>query len=229
MIWLGIDTSHTPLAVAVVKDGQVLAEYKSSLKITHSIGAMPAIEELLKKANIKPNEIDAIAVAQGPGSYTGVRIGVTIGKTLAWTLNLPIVSVSSLQVLAENAPYFPGIVCAIMDARRGNVFAGIYTNGEVVKEAHMSLLELLNTVDEMRQPVLFVGMDVDIHWEQIKEVLGDKVQRVNAAFSLPSAAVLIELAKKQQPTEAHTTVPEYLRITEAEANWMKEQKKHDNE
>lgn len=225
MIWLGIDTSHTPLTVAVVKDEQVLAEYKSSLKITHSIGTMPAIEELLKKVDIKPNEIDAIAVAKGPGSYTGVRIGVTIGKTLAWTLNIPIISVSSLEVLASNVPFFPGIVCAIMDARRGNVFAGIYVNGEVVKEAHMSLVELLETLDKMGQPVLFVGMDVVIHWEQIKEVLGEKVQRVNAAFDLPSAAVLVELAKKQEATDVHTTVPEYLRITEAEANWMKEQKK----
>ncbi|MDI2586884.1 tRNA (adenosine(37)-N6)-threonylcarbamoyltransferase complex dimerization subunit type 1 TsaB [Psychrobacillus sp. NEAU-3TGS] len=228
MIWLGIDTSHTPLAVAVVEDDRVLASYQSSLKITHSIGAMPAIEELLKKADIKPSEIDAIAVAIGPGSYTGVRIGVTIGKTLAWTLKKPIFSVSSLQVLASNASYFPGIVCAIMDARRGNVFAGIYTNGEAVKEAHMPLVELLKTVDEMGQPVLFVGMDVGIHWEQIKEVLGDRVERANAAFSLPNAAVLVELAKKLQPTEVHTTVPEYLRITEAEANWMKEQKKNDN-
>ncbi|MDF2065516.1 tRNA (adenosine(37)-N6)-threonylcarbamoyltransferase complex dimerization subunit type 1 TsaB [Bacillus sp. Cr_A10] len=228
MIWLGIDTSHTPLAVAVVKDDQVLAEYKSSLKITHSIGTMPAIEELLKKADIKPNEIDAIAIANGPGSYTGVRIGVTIGKTLAWTLKIPIVSVSSLQVLAGNVPFFSGVVCSIMDARRGNVFAGIYTNEEVVKEAHMSLTELLQTLDEMGQPVLFVGMDVSIHWEQIKEVLGDKVQRVNAAFNLPSAAVLIELAKKQEASDVHTTVPEYLRVTEAEANWMKEQKKNGN-
>ncbi|WP_144511463.1 tRNA (adenosine(37)-N6)-threonylcarbamoyltransferase complex dimerization subunit type 1 TsaB [Bacillus sp. FJAT-22090] len=228
MIWLGIDTSHTPLSVAVMKDEQVLASFQSSVKITHSIGAMPAIEELLKKVDIQPNEIDAIAVAKGPGSYTGVRIGVTIGKTLAWTLNIPIFSVSSLQVLAGNVPYFPGIVCAIMDARRGNVFAGIYVNGEVVKESHMSLVELLATVDEMDQPVIFVGMDVDIHWDPIKEVLGDKVHRTNGAFALPNAAVLIELAKKQESSEVHTTVPEYLRITEAEANWMKEQKKNDN-
>lgn len=228
MIWLGIDTSHTPLAVAVVKDDQVLAEYKSSLKITHSIGTMPAIEELLKKANIQPNEITAIAVAKGPGSYTGVRIGVTIGKTLAWTLKIPIVSVSSLEVLAGNVPFFSGVVCSIMDARRGNVFAGIYTNGEVVKESHMSLVELLETVDAMDQPVLFVGADVALHWKQIKEVLGDKVQKVNAAFNLPSASVLIELAKQQDAIEAHVTVPEYLRVTEAEANWMKEQKNNGN-
>jgi len=228
MIWLGIDTSHTPLAVAIVKDEQVLAEYKSSAKITHSIGAMPAIEELMEKADIKPNEIEAIAVAKGPGSYTGVRIGVTIGKTLAWTLKVPIYLVSSLQILAENAPYFPGVVCAIMDARRGNVFAGIYTNGEVVKEAHMSLEDLLNTLVSLEQPVLFVGMDVTIHWDHIKEVLGDKVQRVNAAFDLPSASILIETAKKLEPIEVHSVVPEYLRITEAEANWMKEQKKNGN-
>ncbi|WP_411747179.1 tRNA (adenosine(37)-N6)-threonylcarbamoyltransferase complex dimerization subunit type 1 TsaB [Psychrobacillus psychrotolerans] len=228
MIWLGIDTSHTPLAVAIVKDEQVLASIQSSMKITHSIGTMPAIEELMEKANIKPNEIEAIAVAKGPGSYTGVRIGVTIGKTLAWTLKVPIYSVSSLHVLAENAPYFQGVVCSIMDARRGNVFAGIYTNGEVVKEAHMSLVDLLTTLDNLEQPVLFVGMDVTIHWERIKEILGDKVQRVNAAFDLPNAAVLIEMAKKMEPDEVHTVVPEYLRITEAEANWMKEQKKNGN-
>lgn len=228
MIWLGIDTSHTPLAVAIVKDGQVLAEYKSSVKVTHSIGTMPAIEELMKKANIKPSELQAIAVAKGPGSYTGVRIGVTIGKTLAWTLNIPIYSVSSLQVLAGNAPYFQGVVCSIMDARRGNVFAGIYRNGEVVKESHMSMANLLTTLDEMGQPVLFVGMDVAIHWEQIQEVLGDKVQQAGAAFSLPSAAVLVEIARNMEPEDVHTTVPEYLRITEAEANWMKEQKKNGN-
>lgn len=228
MIWLGIDTSHTPLAVAVVKDGQVLAEYKSSVKVTHSIGTMPAIEELLKKANIQPNELDAIAVAKGPGSYTGVRIGVTIGKTLAWTLNIPIYSVSSLQVLAGNVPYFQGAVCAIMDARRGNVFAGIYTDGELVKESHMSMADLLKTLDEMEQPVLFVGMDVALHWDHIKEVLGDKVQQAGAAFSLPSAAVLIEIAQNMESIDVHTTVPEYLRITEAEANWMKEQKKNGN-
>lgn len=228
MIWLGIDTSHTPLAVAIVKDGQVLAEYKSSVKVTHSIGTIPAIEELMKKANIKPSELNAIAVAKGPGSYTGVRIGVTIGKTLAWTLNLPIYSVSSLQVLAANAPYFQGAVCSIMDARRGNVFAGIYVNGETVKEAHMSMVDLLALLDEMEQPVIFVGMDVNLHWEQINEVLGDKVKQAGAAFSLPSAAVLIEIAQSMEPTNVHTAVPEYLRITEAEANWMKEQKKNGN-
>ena len=92
----------------------------------------------------------------------------------------------------------------------------------------MSLVELLKQWVNMGQPVLFVGMDVTIHWEQIKEVLGDKVQRANAAFDLPSAAVLIEMAKNMEPTEVHTVVPEYLRITEAEANWMKEQKKNGN-
>ncbi|MEK4520652.1 tRNA (adenosine(37)-N6)-threonylcarbamoyltransferase complex dimerization subunit type 1 TsaB [Psychrobacillus sp. FSL W7-1457] len=228
MIWLGIDTSHTPLAVAVVKDGQVLAEYKSSVKVTHSIGTMPAIEELMKKANIQPNELDAIAVAKGPGSYTGVRIGVTIGKTLAWTLNIPIYSVSSLQVLAGNAPYFQGTVCSIMDARRGNVFAGIYTDGKLVKESHMSMADLLATLDDMGHQVLFVGMDVALHWNQIKEELGDKANQAGASFSLPSAAVLIEIAQNMESVDVHTTVPEYLRITEAEANWMKEQKKNGN-
>ena len=96
MIWLGIDTSNIPLSVAVVQNGQVVAEWTNSLKVTHSVGAMPAIEDVLKKVNLRPSDLDAIAVSEGPGSYTGVRIGVTIAKTLAWALKIPLVGVSSL-------------------------------------------------------------------------------------------------------------------------------------
>ena len=86
MIWLGIDTANTPLSVAIVKDGQLLAEENNAMAVNHSLRAMPAIEELFDKVGIAPADIDAIAVSEGPGSYTGVRIGVTIAKTLAWTL-----------------------------------------------------------------------------------------------------------------------------------------------
>ena len=86
MIWLGIDTANAPLSVAIVKDGKVVAEVIQNIKVTHSVGAMSAVEELFAKANMKPAQVDAIAISEGPGSYTGVRIGVTIAKTLAWTL-----------------------------------------------------------------------------------------------------------------------------------------------
>src|SRR6185312_10126528 len=97
MIWLGIDTANTPLSIAIVKDGELLAEENSAMAVNHSLRAMPAIEELLAKVSITPSAIDAIAVSEGPGSYTGVRIGVTIAKTLAWTLNKPLFGISSLK------------------------------------------------------------------------------------------------------------------------------------
>ena len=83
MIWLGIETANAPLSVALVKDGKVLAEIVQNVKLTHSVGAMPAVEEVFQKAGLVPSDIDAVAVSEGPGSYTGVRIGVKIEKTLA--------------------------------------------------------------------------------------------------------------------------------------------------
>ena len=109
MIWLGIDTANTPLAVALVKDGQVLANEVTNIKLNHSGGAMLAIERLLTRVKLTAQDIDAVAVSEGPGSYTGIRIGVTIAKTLAWTLNKPLVGVSSLKMLAANAAMYPDL------------------------------------------------------------------------------------------------------------------------
>jgi tRNA threonylcarbamoyladenosine biosynthesis protein TsaB len=230
MIWLGIDTSNVPLSVAVVKDDQLLVEWTSSIKVTHSVGAMPAVEEALKQASIKPADIDVIAVAEGPGSYTGVRIGVTIAKTLAWTLKIPVVGVSSLQTLAANGSLFNGLICPIMDARRGNVFSAIYSNELMVDlpDGHYALDTILETLALKGDNVLFVGKDVSIHWEAIQRVLGERAVRAPFYLDLPRASVVIEQAeKKPLPSieETHHFVPDYKRITEAETNWRADQLK----
>lgn len=229
MIWLGIDTSNVPLSIAIVKDDQLLVEWTSSVKVTHSVGAMPAVEEVLKQANIKPNEIDAIAVAEGPGSYTGVRIGVTIAKTLAWTLKIPLVGVSSLQTLAGNGALFKGLICPIMDARRQNVFSAIYTNDleTYLADGHYSLETVLEKLAAKEEDILFVGKDVSIHWDAIQQVLGKRAIRAPFHLDLPKASIVIEQALKTPlPSieETHHFVPDYKRITEAETNWRAEQK-----
>jgi len=234
MIWLGIDTSNIPLSVAVVQDGQILVEWTSATKIAHSIGAMPAVEEALKQANIKPSELAAIAVAEGPGSYTGVRIGVTIAKTLAWTLKIPLVGVSSLKTLAGNGTFFNGLICPIMDARRQNVFSAIYTNelNAVLPDGHYSLEEMLDILVSKKDNVLFVGKDVSIHWEAIERALGERAIRAPFHLDLPRASVVIEQgAKRPLPSieETHHFVPDYKRITEAETNWRAEQKQAGNQ
>lgn len=231
MIWLGIDTANAPLSVAIVKDGRVLAETVQNIKITHSVGAMPAVEELFAKANITPSQIDAVAVSEGPGSYTGVRIGVTIAKTLAWTLKKPLVGVSSLQALAANAKLFNGVICPLFDARRQHVYAAAYRGellNEVIHDHHDHIDGLLETLQALNENVLFIGTDVEVFWDRIKERLGDKAIRASYTLDLPRATELIALAEDRElpSIEAvHHFVPQYRRIAEAEANWIKEQKK----
>jgi tRNA threonylcarbamoyladenosine biosynthesis protein TsaB len=230
MIWLGIDTSNVPLSVAVVQDGQLAVEWTSSMKVTHSIGAMTSIEEVLKKANIVPGDLDAIAVAEGPGSYTGVRIGVTIAKTLAWSLKIPLVGVSSLKALAGNVSTFQGLICPIMDARRNHVFSGVYSNkmDNVIPDGHYAIEAILEALSNQTEQVLFVGKDVDIHWTSIQTLLGKRAIRAPFHADLPRASVLIDHAmNKPLPSieETHHFVPKYKRIAEAEANWNAEQQK----
>ncbi|QCR33966.1 tRNA (adenosine(37)-N6)-threonylcarbamoyltransferase complex dimerization subunit type 1 TsaB [Lysinibacillus sp. SGAir0095] len=231
MIWLGIETSNSPLSIAIVKDGQVVEEIVQNEKLTHSVTVMPTIEELFRKAELKPADIDAIAVSEGPGSYTGLRIGVTIAKTLAWTLKKPLVGVSSLQVLAANGGNFNGVICSLFDARRQNVYAAVYqatTLQPVIKEHHNSIESLLEQLQQLNEPVLFVGLDVDNFKEKIMEQLGDQASFVSSSQALPKGSKLIELAQKQPlpiVEEVHSFVPQYHRISEAEANWIKDQKK----
>jgi tRNA threonylcarbamoyladenosine biosynthesis protein TsaB len=231
MIWLGIETANAPLSVAIVNDGKVVAEVVQNIKLTHSVGAMPAIEEVMKKAGIEASQIDAVAVSKGPGSYTGVRIGVTLAKTLAWSLQKPLVGVSSLKVLAANARLTNELVCALFDARRQNVYAGIYegNNLNVVLEDHHDNIDgLLDKLKAYNRPVVFIGTDVSMYFEKIKEVLGDNALRAPITMDLPRASELVALAELEELPEieaVHNFVPEYRRIAEAEANWLKEQKK----
>lgn len=231
MIWLGIETANAPLSIAVVNDGKVVAEVIQNIKLTHSVGAMPAIEDVIKKAGIEASEIDAIAISEGPGSYTGVRIGVTLAKTLAWALQKPLVGVSSLKVVAANARISNYAICTLFDARRQNVYAGVYEGGTlnpVIDDYHDHIDGLLEKLQALTVPVLFVGTDVSMYFEKIQEVLGERAIRAPFTLDLPRATELVALAQAMplpSVEEVHAFVPQYRRIAEAEANWIKEQKK----
>lgn len=229
MIWLGIDTANSPLSVAIIKDGELLIEETSMMKVNHSLRAMPAVEEVCRKTSISPSEIDAIAVSEGPGSYTGVRIGVTIAKTLAWTLGKPLYGVSSLKSLAMNGQLYNGLLCPLFDARRSNVYSAIYrTDGKelvsVMEDQHCALAELLAQLKEMKEPVLFIGEDVKLHEQSIREQLGDQAKFALFAVNVPRASSAIALAMQaEQADSVHSFTPQYRRITEAEANLVKKE------
>ncbi|MEK4230949.1 tRNA (adenosine(37)-N6)-threonylcarbamoyltransferase complex dimerization subunit type 1 TsaB [Solibacillus sp. FSL H8-0538] len=231
MIWLGIETANAPLSVALVKDGKVVAEVVQNVKLTHSVGAMSAIDELFDKAFMKPADIDAVAISEGPGSYTGVRIGVTLAKTLAWSLQKPLVGISSLKALAANVRVCNAVICPLFDARRQNVYAAAYKGGSlevVIEEHHDHIDGLLEKLKALNTPVLFIGTDVELYYDQIVAALGDNMLRAPYTLDLPRAAELIALAEIEElpAVEAvHNFVPQYRRIAEAEANWIKEQKK----
>src|SRR5574342_1124056 len=150
MTILSIDTSNYALGVALLEEDQVLGEYITNLKKNHSVRIMPAIETLMRDCGKVPADLTKIVVAKGPGSYTGVRIGVTIAKTLAWTLNIPLVGVSSLEILASGVSrYFDGYVSPLFDARRGQVYTGLYqfVNGKLTVVQQDQLVMLADWVE----------------------------------------------------------------------------------
>ena len=124
--FLAIDTSNQTLSVAICNDQQLIGQYTGTTNKNHSLALMPAIDFIMKENQITPQGIERIVVAQGPGSYTGLRIGVTTAKTLAWTLGVELVGISSLASLAANSLDYQGLIVPLFDARRNNVYTGIY-------------------------------------------------------------------------------------------------------
>jgi tRNA threonylcarbamoyladenosine biosynthesis protein TsaB len=228
---LAIDTSNLVMGVAVISDDKIVGEYTTNLKKNHSIRLMPAIQELLEEVEIAPQELDRIIVAKGPGSYTGVRIGVTVAKTLAWTLNKELVGVSSLEVLAQSGRYFNGYVVPIFDARRTQVFTGVYkSDGQfsLLQEDEQIILikDLLDKLKSVSEPILFLGNDLALHKETIEQELRSQAKFAMVTENNPRPSELALLGVQKEPVEnVHAFVPSYLQLAEAEAKWIASQKK----
>lgn len=226
---LAIDTSNAVMGIALVEDGVVKGEMITNIKKDHSTRVMPAIQSLMADCRITPKELDLIVVAKGPGSYTGVRIGVTIAKTLAWTLNIPIVGVSSLEALAANGRYFNGFISPLFDARRGQIYTGLYRycDGqlECVESDRIVLSsEWAQYLKEKNEPVLFVGGDVALHKDILTAQLGSFAVFSPAPLQLPRPSELAFLGMQKESEDVHSFVPNYVRLAEAEANWLAKQK-----
>ena len=209
------DTSSKALTLAILEDETLLAQMTLNIKKNHSITLMPAIYFLMNSLDMKPKDLDRIAVAQGPGSYTGLRIAVATAKTLAHTLKIELVGVSSLLALVPEQ--VEGLVIPVMDARRNNVYAGFYQSGQSVRpEAHLPLAEVLEIAGVADQPVTFVG-ETAVFAEQIEAALPG----VSVQPTLPDAAAIGRLGLELPAQSIHDFVPNYLKRVEAEENWLK--------
>lgn len=216
---LHIDTSNQPLSVAITEGNEVLAEFNSGMRINHSITMMSQIESLLEYTKLEMKDIEGIVVAKGPGSYTGLRIGVTAAKTLAYTLSIPLYAVSSLAAIAATVRMHEFLLIPVIDARRNHVYAGIYrykgVKLELVEDdTYISIDELNQKLKEQHLPYLFIGMDAEKLAEQLKGP---------SYYCIPRSAEMRRLINESYLVNAHTFEPTYLRISEAERNWQNNQ------
>lgn len=229
---LAIDTSNQILGVAVMKNNEVAGKVLLNIKRNHSVQLMPAINRLMKETALTPDQLDRIVVAHGPGSYTGVRIGLSTAKTMAWALGIPVIGVSSLELLAWNAAASDMEICPFFDARRGLVFTGLYQwrsekGIEKVKEEENILLDdWLLELKERNQRIFFLSPDLETHKQTITEALGELAVFPPSSFHLPDPSHLFTAATSKTVQSVHQLVPNYLRITEAESNWLKKQQEN---
>jgi tRNA threonylcarbamoyladenosine biosynthesis protein TsaB len=161
MTIVAVDTSTDYLSLAILKDDLVLAKFHKKADMRHSVLLVPVIDKLLKKAEVRLKDIDCFAISVGPGSFTGLRIGVTVVKGLSYALKKPIVSVPTLDVIAHNAVRFKGIICPVLDARKNKVYACIYkSDGKTLKRLTRYLLlpaaDLLERIARYDK-VMFLG------------------------------------------------------------------------
>ncbi len=172
---LVIDTSGPVCGTAVMDETKVYSEFAAQNRNTHSTSLMPMIEAALNAAGTDVKGLDAVAAVTGPGSFTGVRIGVATAKGLAHGAGLPCIPVDALEALAVSAGEFDGIVCPIQDARAGQVYGAAFRQGERLSgDAPMKLEEYLDAADKLGERFLFIGDGVPVHREAISARLGDR-------------------------------------------------------
>jgi len=226
---LAVDTSSVVATCAVLDEEKVLGEYSLNQEMTHSEKIIPMIKELMDSINLKPKDIDVFAGAVGPGSFTGLRIGIATIKGLAHVFDKPVVGVSTLEALAYNIP-FDGILVPLIDARRERVFTGIYKwkDGKLVNLSEPAILELdelLNIIQDNYEKVLFNGDGTLVYKEKIVEKLKDKAQFAPISLNMARASSVGELGllkwKEGKAENYFQLVPEYLRESQAQREYKK--------
>ena len=211
---LSLDTSCKTAMAAVSEDGVILGAISIQDHKTHSVKMLPAIEYILSAAEIAPADLDLIAVTNGPGSYTGLRIGVTTAKTFAYSLRIPLIGVNSLEALAAACTMDPvSLICPVIDARNARVYASLYREGkEMMKPCALScdvLCEKLKS-EYSGEKILFTGDGIFANRTRFTELLGEMYRPVSVELSGGNPAAISLLARaKYAAAEAAGTLSEF--------------------
>ncbi len=232
MIILGIDTTSSSASVALLDDQKLIGEYTSNARLTHLQKLMPMVDHLLLNCEMSFQDVEIIGVSQGPGSFTGIRIGVSAAKALSQVGNLPIIGVPTLKALAYNIPFYSGIVCPILDARRHQVYGAAFQwqkgiCNEVIKADAYGIEALLSQLTGF-EDIMFLGDGVPVYKESIMEILGDRATFAPQYLAMQKASSVAQLALKMATEgnlqNSYEMKPDYLRKSEAERNLKREKK-----
>ena len=221
---LALDSSGLVATVAILEDQQTVAEYTVNYKKTHSQTLLPMLDEIVKMTDFDLSTVDAIAVAGGPGSFTGLRIGSATAKGLGLALDKPLIHVPTVDGMAYRLYGCKGLICPMMDARRNQVYTGIYRNEKefqvVEEQMAIAVEELVEKINQYGEKVTFLGDGVPVYSDILKAGLKVEYSFAPAHVNRQSAAAVGALGMqyyiegKVEMAKAHQ--PNYLRVSQAE-------------
>lgn len=233
MLIFGIDTCCMAATAALVDDRVMVAQTVVNRNKTHSQIMMPQVEEMFKISEIDPCDVDAFAAAVGPGSFTGVRIGVATAKAMAQAANRPCVAVSTLEALAYSSKFFDGIAAPILDARREQVYNALFeckkgSLSRLTDDRALALCDLLDQLKAFDRDVIFMGDGVLAFEEEIKAALGDRAFFPAKTNLMNLGGAVAELGAEKFKNGEYISyselVPRYVRLSQAERDLLEKKK-----
>ena len=228
MLILAFETSAKAASVALMDDRKLLGESYQNTGLTHSQTLMVMAEDLLKQCGKTVADVTAVAVAEGPGSFTGVRIGVAAAKGFAWGGQLPCYGISTLEAMAQSLGIYQGYVCPCMDARRSQVYNALFyanrgTLERVKEDRAIALADLAEEIKSLPEPVFLVGDGAKLCYHTLIEQVPQLVLPPEHRQHQRAVGVALLAARKmaaQEPGDGNALTPNYLRLSQAERERM---------
>ncbi len=223
---LAVDTSFSAASVAIISGRRILSEHFFQEDRHYSEILMPLIDRVISECGLSVSQIDGFGVGCGPGSFTGLRIGIATIKGFAFALGKPVVGISSLDALSLNAPFSERLICSMVDARRGEVYSAFFRFGGdemTTRVSELMVLDPVKLLDLIDEDAIFLGNGAQIYRSIIEEKLGSRAQFVPDEFSFPRASIIARLSEAEIATgggiDPRELLPHYIRPSQAEMKW----------
>lgn len=229
---LGIDTSTSCGSLGIIDGDRVVAECALHGKESHSTRLIPSVQALLSSAKLELKEIDGLAVSLGPGSFTGIRVGLSTVKGLAMATEKPVVGIPTLDALAHNFTFTPYLICPLLDARKGEIYTALYEDEEGGRMRRLTEYKVLSPsvmLEEIPpQETIFLGDGVEVYGQIIKERFGERALFAPTHLRFLRGTTVAELGRERimegEKADIVSLVPIYVRPSDAEIHWGKEKR-----